>query len=116
MAVGPLKIKQGAEERRKALQRELERWLPILVSEEDPETIILFGAFAASETNAWSDLDIVVVKETRARFLERHRRLLALWQPRVGMDILVYTPEGFDEPSWDRAFVPEDVVGKGRVL
>jgi len=35
-----------------------------------PEKIILFGSYAREESDEYSDLDFVVIKETDKRFLE----------------------------------------------
>lgn len=105
-----------AEMRRARLESELERWLPILISQERLEKIILFGSYCTGEMSEWSDLDLVIIKETDAHFLDRIRQMLALLKPRVGVDILVYTPEEFEQLSRERTFVREEIASKGRVV
>jgi predicted nucleotidyltransferase len=105
-----------AQARRVSLERELERWLPLLIAHERPDKIILFGSYCTGEVKEWSDLDLVIVKETDARFLDRTRQVLALLKPRVGVDVLVYTPDEFERLSRERAFVRQEIVGKGRVI
>jgi predicted nucleotidyltransferase len=102
--------------RRAALQRELDRWLPLLIAHEQPEKIILFGSYAAGQIGEWTDLDLVIVKETTAPFLDRTREVLTLLKPRVGVDVLVYTPDEFKRLGQERAFVRQEIIGKGRVL
>jgi hypothetical protein len=46
------------------LKRELKRWLPLLIAHEQPEKIIVFGSYGTDQVGEWSDLDIVIVKET----------------------------------------------------
>ena len=41
---------------------------------------------------------------------------MQLLRPRVGVDILVYTPAEFERLSHERAFVRNEIVGKGKVL
>jgi hypothetical protein len=43
------------EMRRALLERELARWLPLLIAHEQPEKIILFGSFPAGKINEWSE-------------------------------------------------------------
>jgi hypothetical protein len=43
---------------------------------------------AGDETGEWSDLDLVIVKETKQRFLDRTKEVMQLLRPRVGVDIL----------------------------
>ncbi len=55
-----------AKDRRALLKRELRRWLPLLLAHEQPERIILFGSYPAGQVGEWSDLDMVIVKNTEA--------------------------------------------------
>ena len=105
-----------AQARRASLERELGRWLPLLIAHEDPDKIILFGSYCSGQVSEWSDLDMVIIKETQAPFLDRARQVLALLKPRVGIDVLVYTPEEFAQLRQKRAFVRDEIVGKGRVI
>ena len=98
------------------LESELDRWLPLLITHEEPEQIIVFGSFCSGELSEWSDLDLVIVKETQSPFLDRIRRVLELLRPQVGLDVLVYTPDEFEQLSRERAFVRQEIVGKGRVV
>ncbi len=102
--------------RRALLERELDRWLPLLVAHERPDKIILFGSYCAGQIGEWSDLDLVIIKETQAPFLDRTRQVLELLKPQVGVDVLVYTPKEFEQLSQERAFVRQEIVAKGKVL
>ena len=106
----------GALERRALLEQELNRWLPLLIANERPSKVILFGSYCAGQVSEWSDLDMVVVKETNAPFLDRTRQMLSLLQPRVGVDILVYTPQEWERLSRERPFFREEIIAKGKVL
>lgn len=107
---------KNISQRRALLKRELGRWLPLLLAHEQPEKIILFGSYPAGQVSEWSDLDMVIIKETEAPFLERVRRVLALLEPRVGLDILVYTPKEFAELGQERSFVRDEIMTKGKVI
>jgi predicted nucleotidyltransferase len=102
--------------RRALLERELARWLPLLVAHEQPEKIILFGSFPAGQISEWSDLDLVLIKNTAAPFLDRIRQVLTLLQPQVGVDMLVYTPQEFEQLACERVFVREEIAAKGKVI
>jgi predicted nucleotidyltransferase len=104
------------ERRRALLEGELARWLPLLIAHERPEKIILFGSYPAGQINEWSDLDLVMVKNTSAPFLDRIRQVLALLQPQVGVDLLVYTPQEYSQLVRERAFVREEIAAKGKVI
>lgn len=105
-----------AWDRRAVLEAELRRYLMLLRTEYEPEKVILFGSLAAGEVGEWSDIDLVVVKETDRRFLDRTKDVLRLLQPRVGVDVLVYTPQEYARLARERPFVRAEIEGKGRVL
>ena len=110
-------------DRRRVLLKELERIRSLLVTRYRPEKIIVFGSVAeelASESadvvHEWSDIDLLVVKRTRARFLDRIREVLDVVQSRVGLNVLVYTPEELALESDANFFIRDEVLGRGRVL
>jgi predicted nucleotidyltransferase len=79
----------------------------------DPERVILFGSAARGDADAHSDIDIVVIKETSARFLDRLGRVYALIDGNFAFDALVYTPKEFAEmQARENPFV-ERVVREG---
>jgi predicted nucleotidyltransferase len=106
----------ASHKRRESLDKELARWLPLLIEHERPDKIILFGSYSAGQVHEWSDLDMVIVKETEARFLDRTGQVLTLLKPKVGLDVLVYTPDEFERLCRERAFVRNEIVHKGKVI
>lgn len=101
---------------RERLQAELKRYLELLLDHVSPQKVILFGSLAQNEVEAWSDIDLVIVTETRARFLDRSKHILQLLQPRVGLDVLVYTPDEFEQLCRERPFFQDEILRKGKVL
>ena len=107
----------ATEARRKLLERELERLVRYLRGENPPpERVILFGSFAQGKIEKWSDLDVVVIQRTESPFWARTRRLYEQLQPRVGMDILIYTPKEFEHLKSTRRFFQEEILAKGRII
>jgi len=102
--------------RRRLLEAELQRYLSLLRDRYRPERVLLFGSLAVGDTGEWSDIDLVIIKETNQRFLDRIKEVMQLLRPRVGVDILVYTPAEFARLSQERAFVRDEIMGKGRVV
>lgn len=78
--------------RQEVLTDSLDELLPVLIEEYDPEQVILFGSMARGDVEEWSDLDLLIVKETTEPFLERSVRVALLCRAMVGVDYLVYTP------------------------
>lgn len=104
------------DERRQLLAAELDRILPLLEEKYAADAVLLFGSTANGDIHQWSDLDLVIIKHTNRRFLDRIKDVIELIQPQVGMDIVVYTPEEFAQLSEERAFVREEILAKSKVM
>ena len=82
-----------------------------------PKNIILFGSYAYGKPTSDSDLDLLIVMESRDRPAERIRKVSDLFDPRpLPMDFIVLIPvemrqrlSGFDP------FL-EEVLAKGQML
>ncbi len=107
---------KAAVERERLLCQELARFIEIVERQMHPERIILFGSLAAGNVDRWSDLDLVVIAETDLPFYERIKSVLCRVRPRVGMDVLVYTPSEWAEMVRDRPFIREEILHKGKVV
>ena len=104
------------EQRGLRLEQELHRIMDILIREHEPEKMILFGSAAQGEIHEWSDLDLVVIKRTDKPLLERIEEVLRLVRPKVGLDVLVYTPEEMEDLIAERrVFVLDEIIYKGAV-
>ena len=91
-------------ERQKKLEDELRRVVPILVK-HDVEKIILFGSLSKSEAGSASDIDLIIVKKTEKRFLDRIEEITSLIEPMCAIDILVYTPDEIERLESTSSFV-----------
>lgn len=58
------------------------------------EKIIVFGSQARADADEYSDLDLIIIKKTDKRFLER---LLEVPLLPIPADVFVYTPEEFEQ-------------------
>jgi uncharacterized protein len=103
----------SADERRLRLTSEAERIANIL-AEEGASLVVAFGSYARGEATATSDLDVLAVLPTGESFPARHLRLYEKIAPRVAVDLIVYTPEEFEEIR-KRSFIRE-ALEHGRVL
>ena len=101
--------------RKLVLERELARIVSVLIKEYDPLKIVLFGSLATGNIHEYSDIDLVVIKNSQKGFYERLEEVGLLVMSRRGADILVYTPDEFEIVK-DRLFFQEEVLKKGRVL
>jgi hypothetical protein len=116
VTIGALRAMPPAERRRRQLQGELDRFIPIVIDQLHPQCIIVFGSFAQSRVTEWSDLDLVIVADTDLPFYQRLDRVYRSVVPQVGLDVLVYTPAEWADLIANRRFVQEEILQKGRVL
>jgi len=95
------------------LECELERIVRIL-RQMEVQRIILFGSAARGKVNTWSDLDLIVVLNSDLPFIKRLGLLYEQIEPRVGLDLLAYTPQEF-EALRERPFIRQ-ALQEGTVL
>jgi len=103
--------------RQAQLTRVLEQILQTLKTEYQPERVILFGSLANANVGEWSDIDLVIVKDTPRPFLQRLKQVALLCRAPVGVDFFVYTPDEFAQMIAERnSFILNEVIAKGRIL
>ncbi len=88
-----------------------------VISAYEPDRIILFGSRAAGTNTDESDYDLLILKDTHARSIDRRIEVETILQDRaVPLDIMVYTPREMNYLySIGSPFI-EEVVETGRVL
>ena len=90
-----------------------------LRDEYSPEKIILFGSYADGSSRPDSDIDLLIIKQTRDRFIDRWisvRRILSDKNRSIGLETLVLTPEEIaDRISIGDQFIA-DIMMNGRLL
>ncbi len=102
--------------RKEILENELKIFLKLIKAGYDPEKVILFGSLAKDQVREDSDLDLVVIAETKQNFWERMKSLRKFNSHKIGMDVLMYTPSEFNNLVNNRTFFRDEVVGNGVVL
>jgi len=95
----------------------VEKIVEIITRSADPDRIILFGSRARRDNKKQSDYDICVIKRGIA-----HRRKLAMQLYRdlygvgVPVDVIVETPETFEELKNNPFLIYHDIARQGRVI
>ena len=102
------------EERKKELGYELDRILKALKKDKEIRLIMLFGSLARGDITRTSDIDMIIVKETGKRFLDRLDEIYSTLVPNVAVDFLVYMPEEF-EAMKNRGFIM-NAMKEGKIL
>jgi predicted nucleotidyltransferase len=95
----------------------LEKAIGTIVRAVEPEKIILFGPRATADSHSQSDYDICVINKGI-----KHRRKVAQQIYRqldgagVPVDIILETPERFDELKNNPLRIYREIAQRGRVL
>lgn len=85
----------AGERRRQRLAAELDRIVGMLPG-LGVRRAIVFGSLARGDAGARSDVDLILIVDSHERFSERCARFYRALAPRVGTDLLVYTPDEFE--------------------
>ena len=82
----------------------------------DPEKVILFGSYARGDFDEFSDIDLIVIKNTEQRFFQRLVEVMAFVPREVAADIFVYTPQEFQTMVDSGNPFIEQALKDGKVL
>lgn len=99
------------------VQKEIEQIVSVIVKKHCPEKIYLFGSFAWGKPHQDSDLDFLIVKKNIKSMRQAARKIGESFLGRkIGMDILVCTPDHLAKRlSLGDVFAGE-IVKKGKLL
>ncbi|MBC7342012.1 MAG: nucleotidyltransferase domain-containing protein [Clostridia bacterium] len=106
----------AAQKRAGLLKKELNRFIREVPEKIGAERVLVFGSLAQNTFHEWSDLDVVVIAHSTVPFMDRIGQILKQFRPRVGLDLLVYTPEEWDRLVKESSFVKEEIIKKGKVV
>lgn len=82
-----------------------------------PERIILFGSVAKGTGTKDSDIDLLVIMNSRQRPARRSMEISKVCRPKfVSMDILVRTPEEIKKRLAIGDYFIKEILEKGKVL
>ncbi|MBE3519241.1 MAG: nucleotidyltransferase domain-containing protein [Firmicutes bacterium] len=102
------------EERRARLELELQR-MTALFPQMGVKKAILFGSLARGDVTESSDINLILIKDTTKKLSDRLEEALLTLDPRVSLDVLVYTPEEFED-LLETTPLLQDAVREGRVI
>lgn len=105
----------GDDRIRAAIQEIVRR----LVAEYAPEKVILFGSYAYGNPDEDSDIDLLIIKDTPERFLDRMttvRRLARGAHRSIPFEPVVFTPKEIEQRlKIGDQFIAE-IIERGEVL
>lgn len=97
-------------------QKEIEKIANQIVKKYKPEKIILFGSFASGKPKLSSDIDLLVIKNSRKNRAERIKDILMKVESNIPLEPLVYTPKEIKERLDLGDFFFQNIIQKGKVL
>jgi len=105
----------SSQQARDVIQRIVEK----LVSGYAPQKVILFGSYAYGDPTPDSDIDLLIIKETPERFIDRWvtvRRILSDPKRMVPLETLVLTPQEVSRRLAIGDQFLAEIMEKGEVL
>ena len=82
----------------------------------NPDLVVLFGSRAGLNFDEDSDIDLLIVKNTKKRPLWRRIEVRKVLATDKALDVVVYTPDEFTSLKKSRSTFIEEVLDKGIVL
>jgi uncharacterized protein len=98
-------------------RREINTIAKRIAEKFDPERIILFGSYAYGKPHRYSDVDLLVVMQTKARPLVKQIEISRALSPHpFGLDILVYAPQEITSRIGMGDYFLREIIDRGKVL
>jgi len=99
---------------------DLKALIDYLITKYKPEKIILFGSYGTDKYSYTSDIDLLIVKETEKRFVDRVVELIRLirdrFESKYPVEPLIYTPDEFKRAKNINSSFIRDILSNGIVL
>lgn len=100
-------------------QQVISRIVEKIVADYAPQKVILFGSYAYGEPDSDSDIDMLIVKETSERFLDRWmtvQRIITGLHRSLPVEPLVLTPQELENRLTVGDQFIADILERGTVL
>lgn len=101
----------------KEYQDEVKKLVEAIIKNYQPQKIIAFGSTATLIVRKDSDIDLLVVKETKKPFWDRVKEVLRLYDGFRSLDVSVLTPKEIEEAKekgW--YFITDEILKEGKTL
>lgn len=103
--------------RKSDFEAEIENITNQIVKKYKPEKIILFGSGSSGHLRQGSDVDLLIIKDTRKKYFDRVHEVARISNSKFPTDIFVLTPEELDKAiAQNRFMIVDEILPKGKVL
>ena len=103
----------------KAVKDTIQKILDKLVTGYAPQKVILYGSYAYGKPDRDSDIDLLIIKETTERFIDRWvtvQQILTGTHPSIPVETLVLTPQEMERRLAIGDQFVEEIITRGEVL
>ena len=81
------------------------------------ERVVLFGSYSRGQPGRHSDVDLMIITESKLPRFKRSRGLYKMFRPYpFGMDLVVYTPQEIEKGKRSPLSFVSTVLKEGKVL
>jgi len=94
-------------------RQEISRVAQTIVRHYRPDKILLFGSFAYGNPRSDSDIDLLIVKNTRKRIFERIKDVIMMVDSNYPIEPLVYTPREIEKRLSMGDFFMNEITTRG---
>jgi predicted nucleotidyltransferase len=104
------------DKRRRIPQKAIDQVVEQIVEKFKPQKIILFGSYARGNPRPESDVDMLVVMNTKLKDVRQAIEICQQIDYRFGLDLIVHTPKYLMERVKRGDWFLRDVLKEGKVL
>lgn len=100
-------------------RKEINQMVEKIVKEYHPKKIILFGSYAYGVPTEDSDIDLLIIKDTNKRHIDRWvevKRILRDISQKLAVSPFIYTENEIKERTAIKDFFIEEILQKGEIL
>lgn len=95
---------------------DIQRIVQQIVERFDPQKVILFGSYASGSPTEDSDVDLLVVMDTKEEPIHAAARIAAAIDHPFALDVLVFKPATLRSSFERKGSFATEVMTKGKVL
>jgi predicted nucleotidyltransferase len=98
------------------LKEEVKNIVERLKANYNPDKIILFGSLVEGTAGRGSDIDLIIIKQTKEDPWTRTSQVDRFIEHNMPVELLVYTPEEIEERLKMNDFFVKEVLERGEIL
>ena len=88
-----------------------------IVKKYKPEKVILFGSGSSRAMRQESDIDLLIIKNTKKKYLDRVREVALMLDSKFPTDVFILTPQELDKAvAQNRFFIVDEILPKGKTI